>query len=573
MIRIDVNERSVEAHQGEPLLAALRRAGVSVPTLCHMEGLSPTGACRMCVVELEGRPGLVPSCAWPVAEGMQVRTHSPRAVQARRSIVELLLASHPDDCLYCVRNGSCTLQSLAAELGVRSRRYRTTPRQHKQDLSSPAIVRDPAKCVLCGKCVRVCDEVQGVGCIDLVGRGADSVVATALHQGINLSSCVCCGQCVMVCPTGALSERSHLPEVQAALADPRKHVVVQHAPSVSVTLGEELGVRPGADVDGLMTAALRKLGFARVFDTSFAADLTIMEEASELAERVRSGGPLPMITSCSPGWIKFLEQRYPDLIPNVSTCKSPQQMMGAIIKSFYAERAGVDPATIYSVAVMPCTAKKFESRRPELAVNGLSDVDAVLTTRELAQLVRQGGLDFGRLKAEAADTPFGERSSAGKLFGASGGVMEAALRTASHLLTGQPLPELKVDALRGSSARKEAKVHLGELEVGVAAVSGLSNAATLLDELRAGRSDLHFVEVMTCPGGCVAGGGQPIGADPAAIKARMAALYTIDRDAGLRCSHDNPSVKRLYREYLGEPGGERSHTLLHTRYAPREVLI
>ncbi|MFW6161905.1 MAG: [FeFe] hydrogenase, group A, partial [Planctomycetota bacterium] len=427
---IEVNGRAVEAEAGETILTALTRAGLRVPTLCHMEGLTPTGACRLCVVEVEGQRGLVPSCAYPVAEGMRVQTHSPRVIRARRTVIELLLASHPDDCLYCVRNGECELQGLAEELGVRERRFLGRKRFAHVDASSPAIVRDPAKCILCGRCVRMCEEVQGVAAIDFIGRGSRATVGTAFGEGLNVSSCVNCGQCINVCPTGALAEQSHLKAVQDALADPERVVVVQHAPSISVTLAEEFGMKPGLDVCGVLTTALRQLGFDRVFDTCFSADLTIMEEASELVHRIVEGGPLPMMTSCSPGWIKFVEQFYPELLGNVSTCKSPQQMLGAVIKSFFAEQQGLDRRSIYSVSVMPCTAKKFEAQRPEMARDGVADVDAVLTTRELARLIRRHGIDTGARAPGHADSPFGERSTAGKLFGASGGVMEAAVRTA-----------------------------------------------------------------------------------------------------------------------------------------------
>jgi NADH-quinone oxidoreductase subunit G/NADP-reducing hydrogenase subunit HndD len=572
MIPIEVNGKTIEAKDGEMLLATLRRNGVHVPTLCHMDGLPPSGACRMCVVEVEGRPALAPSCALPVTPGLKVKTHSPRATAARRMIVELLLANHPDDCLYCARNNNCDLQSLAAELGVRQRVYSGVKNDYKIDASSPSLVRDPAKCILCGKCVRVCEETQAVSAIDFTRRGSRTIVGTAFGEGLNVSSCINCGQCAMVCPTGALTERSSIKEVLAALADPDKYVVVQHAPAISVTIGELLGLKPGKDAMGMMTAALRELGFQRVFDTSFTADLTIMEEGSELVQRLTAGGVLPMFTSCSPGWIKFVEQFYPEFTPNLSTCKSPQQMMGALIKSFFAKRLDIDPRKIYSVSIMPCTAKKFEAARPEMTQNGVPDIDAVLTTRELAQLTRMRGIDVGLLEPSGADTPFGERSSAGKLFGATGGVMEAALRSAYYLVTGGELAELKIEAVRGLKGVKEARVKVGDVELGVAVVSSLGNARRLLEEIKAGRKDLHFIEVMTCPGGCIAGGGQPLGVDPDTIRARLKALYQIDRDAGLRVSHRNKQVLRLYEEFLERPLGHRSHELLHTHYAKREVI-
>ncbi len=572
MATIEVNNRAVEAKEGEMILDALKRAGIKVPTLCHMSDMFPSGACRMCVVEVDGQPNLAPSCAVPVRDGMKIQTHSPRAVRARKTIIELLLANHPDDCLYCVRSGNCELQGLAEELGVRQRRYNGRKNDYHQDTSSPSIVRDPAKCILCGRCVRYCEEVQNVSAIDFIGRGSKTRIGTTFNAGLNISSCINCGQCVMVCPTGALREQSHLKEVQDALNNPDMTVVVQHAPAVSVTLGEEFGVKPGSDVAGIMTAAFRKLGFDRVFETSFSADLTIMEEASELVHRITTGGPLPMMTSCSPGWVKFVEQQYPEFLPNISTCKSPQQMMGAIIKSYFAEKMGLDPKKIFSVSVMPCTAKKFEMQRPEMFHDGVADIDAVLTTREMARLIRMRGIDLNTLSPDSADTPFGERSTAGKLFAATGGVMEAAVRTAYHLITGKELGNLKIQAVRGLDGIKEARVDIDGLEVGVAVASGLANAARLLEDVKSGKRNVHFIEVMTCPGGCIAGGGQPYATDTDRVRERMQALYKIDRDEPVRVSHANRAIQRLYDEYLGEPLGEKSHHLLHTHYAKRTVL-
>ncbi|MDX9722367.1 MAG: NADH-dependent [FeFe] hydrogenase, group A6 [Myxococcota bacterium] len=572
MPSIEINGRVLEAQEGEMLLGALKRAGVHVPTLCHVPGLSPSGACRLCSVEVEGMRNLVPSCAYPVQDGMKVKTHSPRAVRARKTIVELLLANHPDDCNYCVRNNNCELQTLAGELGVRLHRYGAYDKGYHLDLSSPALVRDPGKCILCGRCVRVCEEVQSVACIDFVNRGSQSIVSTAFNQGLNISSCVNCGQCIMVCPTGALREQSHVKNVVAALEDPNKIVVVQHAPAVSVSLADEFGLKPGEDIVGRMTAALRRLGFKYVFPTSFSADLTIMEEASELAHRIANGGVLPMMTSCSPGWIRFVEQFFPDRIPNLSTCKSPQQMLGAIVKSHFAEKNGLSPKDIYSVSLMPCTAKKMEAARPEMIHDGVADIDAVLTTREAARLIRRFGVDLLHVDPEPADAPFGQRSTAGKLFGGSGGVMEAALRTAHYLLTGKDLERLEFDALRGLDGFKQTSVEIAGKRIGVAVVNGLKNARTLLEELREGRDDLHFVEVMTCPGGCVGGGGQPHDTDRDVISARMQKLYQIDASEALRLSHRNPDIQRLYEDFLGAPLSERSHHLLHTHYSRRSVV-
>jgi iron-only hydrogenase group A len=574
MPSIEVNNRQVEMQPGEMLLQTIRRAGVRVPTLCAMPGMDPSGACRICVVEVENYRGLVPSCCVPAVDGMKVKTHSPRAVKARKTVVELLLANHPEDCMYCPRDGSCQLQDLAIQHGIRERRFPgASQNQRVYDVSSPSLVRDPGKCVLCGKCVRVCEEVQGVSAIDFNGRGSQTVVGPAFGDGLNVSSCINCGQCVMACPTAALTEQSHVKNVLVAMRDPNRYVVVQHAPAVSVTLAETFGLPAGIDATGSLTAALRRLGFRKVFDTSFSADLTVMEEASELVQRITSGGALPMFTSCSPGWIKFVEQFYPDMIPNLSTCKSPQQMLGAIIKSHFAEKEGVDPSRIYTVSIMPCTAKKFEARRPEMVDGRLPDTDAVLTTRELVEIIHMHGLELGDLAPEEADTPFGLRSSAGKLFGATGGVMEAALRTAHHMITGRELGALELPALRGPTGIKETKVRVGDLELGVAVVSGLKNARKVLAEIRAGRKDLHFVEVMTCPGGCVAGGGQTLRANIDAVSARMKSLYAIDEASTLRTAHNNPAVKALYDEFLGKPLGERSHHFLHTHYQPRNVPI
>jgi len=573
MFNIEVNNRKIEAKPGEMILDALKRAGIHVPTLCHLSGLFPSGACRMCVVEVEGVPGLVPSCAFPVREGMKIQTNSPRALRARKTIVELLLANHPDDCLYCVRNNNCDLQGLAETLGVRERRYSGKRIQYHVDSSSPSIVRDPAKCILCGKCVRVCEEIQGVSAIDFINRGSRTTVGPAFNQGLNVSSCINCGQCIMVCPTGALREKSDIKEVMNALQDPNMFVVVQHAPAISVTIGEEFGLKPGQDSMGILTATLRRLGFDRVFDTAFSADLTIMEEASELVDRIQNGGKLPMFTSCSPGWTKFVEQFYPEFTDNLSTCKSPQQMLGAITKSYFAEKEGIDPKKIFMVSIMPCTAKKFEAERPELSNHGLPDVDASLTTREIARMIKMRGLDLKNMSPETADTPFGERSSAGKLFGVSGGVMEAAVRTAHYMITGEELSNPKIQELRGLDGIKEVHLKIGELEVGIAVVSGLSNARKLLDDIKAGKKNLHFVEVMTCPGGCIAGGGQPLSANLDAIRARMKALYEIDRDAPVVFSHRNKYIQKLYTEFLGAPLQEKSHHLLHTRYQQRDVIL
>ncbi|MDO5553589.1 MAG: NADH-dependent [FeFe] hydrogenase, group A6 [Planctomycetia bacterium] len=574
MINIEVNGQTIQTQAGEMLLSALRRAGYDIPTLCNIDGLPASGACRICVCEVEGQRALVPSCAFPVFEGMKVKTHSERVIAARRTIVELLLANHPNDCFYCERNGNCKLQTLAEELGIRSRRYCGGKEVNPVDFSGASIVRDASKCILCGRCVRVCESIQTVSCIDYIHRGSKTIVGSAFDEGLNVSSCVNCGQCVAACPTGALIGKSHVQRVIDALRDPNLHVVVQHAPAVSVSIGEEFGLPLGTDAMGVMHAAMRRLGFDKVFDTSFSADLTIMEEGTELVSRIKNNGVLPMFTSCSPGWIKFVETFYPDFVPNLSTCKSPQQMLGAVIKTYYAEKNNLDPKKIYSVSVMPCTAKKFEAGRPEMGRDGYQDVDAVLTTRELSQLIRMYGLDLAKLEPEAADSPFGERSTAGKLFGASGGVMEAAIRSAFFLITGTELADLKVEAVRGIDGAKEAHLDINGLKVGVAVVNGLGNARKLLEQIKSGeRSDIQFVEVMTCPGGCVGGGGQPYGTNVTLVKGRMQSLYNLDASETLRVSHKNEEVARLYSEFLGEPNGHKSHELLHTEYTKRTPLL
>jgi iron-only hydrogenase group A len=465
------------------------------------------------------------------------------------------------------------LQNLAKELDIREKRVKGKKNNHFIDSSSPSIVRDPAKCILCGRCVQRCEVVMGVSAIDFVNRGSKTIVAPAFSKGLNTSSCVNCGQCIMVCPTGALSEKNHFNGLKSALDDPTKTVIVQYAPSITVSIAKEFGLPAGKDLNGVMNAALRKIGFDKVFDTSFSADLTIMEESAELIDRIVNGGKLPMITSCCPGWVKYAEEFANDFIPNISSCKSPQQMMGAIIKSYYAEKENLDPKDIYSVSIMPCTAKKFEAQRDEMTNKGISDVDAVLTTRELVELIKLYGIDIDNIEPELTDSPLGARSSAGKIFGASGGVMEAALRTAYFKLTGTELIQFKIHSVRGSAALKEAKIKIGDLEVGVAVVNGLANAKLLLDEIRNGRNDLHFIEIMACPNGCINGGGQPIGSDLASVAARSQALYDIDDKESLKVSHKNPEIKELYDDYLEKPLGHKSHELLHTTYNKRKVFL
>lgn len=571
-IKMTVNNKEITAIKGETILTALRREGLDIPTLCHVEGLSPTGACRVCLVELENNHMLVPSCSSLVAENMKVYTHSQKAINARKTIIELLLADHPDDCLYCEKQGDCDLSRLAQQYGVRERIQKPVLVNKKLDLTSPSIIRDPDKCILCGKCVRVCEEIQNVSAIDFTKRGSRTEIACAYNETLNTSRCINCGQCITVCPTGALIENSSIDDVVTALNDPEKVVIFQHAPAISVTIAEEFGSKPGVDAAGLLNSALRELGGEYIFDTSYSADLTIMEEGSELVERIKTSGTLPLLTSCSPGWIKYVEQFYPDFMNNLSSCKSPQQMLGAIVKSYFADKNSIDKKNIFNVSIMPCTAKKFEATRPEHAKDGIPDIDAVLTTRELAKLLKMYSIELNSLVPTEPDLPFGKRSTAGKLFGATGGVMEAAIRSAYFLITGEEMKELTVKSVRGLNGIKEAKVQIGDLEVGVAVASSLGNASALLEQIKNGRKDIHFIEVMTCPGGCINGGGQPVNADKNAIKERLKALYTIDKDEELRVSHKNELVAELYKDFLEKPLSKKSHELLHTHYGKRDVL-
>lgn len=572
-LNIEINGKNYNAEKGETILTVLNRNGIKVPTLCHMKKFIPSGACRMCVVELEGNAKLVSSCSYPVSDGMKINTRSPRVLEARKTIVELLLSNHPDDCLYCVRNANCELQHLAKEYHVVDRRIHGMKNKHKMDHSSLSIIRDPAKCILCGRCVRVCEEVMGVSCIEYINRGSKTLIGTSMGKGLNTSSCVNCGQCIMVCPTGALSERNQTSEVQEILHKKDKVAVVQYAPSISVSLAEEFGMKPGQDINGILNSALRKMGFAYVFDTTFGADLTIMEESAELIDRIVKGKTMPMFTSCCPAWVKYAEEFAPDYLDNLSTCKSPQQMTGAIIKSYFAQQAKIEPKDIVSVSIMPCTAKKFEAQRDTMGREGINDVDIVMTTRELIELIKLHGIDMHNIEPELTDSPLGVRSSAGKIFGATGGVMEAALRTAYKQLTGNELTNFKINAVRGLQGHKEARIKINDLEIGVAVVSGLANAGKLIEEIRNGRKDLHFIEVMTCPGGCIAGGGQRIGITEEVIEARMNSLYEIDDRESLKVSHKNPEIVELYANFLGEPLQHKSHELLHTKYLKREVLL
>ena len=576
-VNLKINGLDVSAPAGSTILEAAHIAGIKIPTLCFLKEINEIGACRMCIVEVKGARNLVAACVHPINEGMEVRTNTPELIAARKRTLELILSDHDKKCLSCVRSGNCELQALCQELGVADENYFSGEVNHYElDTSAAHMVRDNNKCILCRRCSAVCEKSQAVGVIGPNQRGFVTFIGSPFEMGLGETSCVSCGQCIAACPTGALYEKDFVDDVLAAIEDPKKHVVVQPAPSVRAALGEEFGYPMGTDVEGKMAAALRRIGFDKVFDTDFSADLTIMEEAHEFIERVQNGGVLPMMTSCSPGWVKYCEHYFPDLLDHLSSCKSPQQMFGAVTKTYYAEKAGIDPKDIVCVSIMPCTAKKFEIGRDDQAAAGVPDVDISLTTRELARLIRKVGIDFRSLPDEGFDDPLGESTGAGVIFGATGGVMEAALRTAVETLTGEELSDVEFTEVRGTEGIKEATYHVADMEVKVAVASGLSNAKQILEKVRAGEADYHFIEIMCCPGGCVNGGGQPqVHADVRnfedvrAIRAKV--LYDNDAAKELRKSHDNPSIKKLYDEYLGEPGSEKAHHILHTSYVKRTV--
>ncbi|MHB8771164.1 MAG: [FeFe] hydrogenase, group A [Syntrophales bacterium] len=562
---ITINEKQVEWKPDETVLETARRAGIAIPHLCAFEGSpSPQAACRICMVEVEGTPRLQTSCTLKAQDGMVVRTHTPRIQRARRTIVELLLASHPDDCLFCPRSGSCELARLASDLGIRGRRYSGLKKTHPIDISSPSIIREPNKCILCGRCVAVCHNTQGVGAIDFAGRGFETRIAPAFYPGLNVSGCIFCGQCLRACPTGALMEKSHVEEVIKALADPDVMVVAQVAPAVPATLMEEAELSSLPEMLETLSGALRQIGFEAIFDTSFAADLTIMEEVSELIERVKGGGTLPMFTSCSPGWVRYVERYRPEMIPHLSTCKSPQQMTGALIRECYPKRVDLKGRRLFSVSIMPCTAKKYEAQE-------MGDIDAVLTTREVGELLNRFGRKLGRAGTRAPlDVPFAEATGAGRIFGGTGGVMEAAIRTAHKLITGEELTGgPKIGEARGLDQIKVFSLEVAGTELNFAVVNGLGEVKSILDSVAQKSSNLHFIEVMTCPGGCVGGGGQPYDTDLEAVKKRLHRIYEVDRKSKRRLSHENEEVKSLYGTLLGQPLSEVSHRLLHRTYMDR----
>ena len=575
LVNLKIDGQTVSVPPGTTIMEAAEEIDVHIPRLCYHPDLSLAGSCRVCIVEVKGFDYFMASCSVEVSDGMEVQTHSPEIRRARRDIVELLLDNHTMDCQTCDRNTNCELQRLAYEMGIRERMFEGERKSFAKDDSGSAVVRNPEKCILCGRCVRVCSEIQGVHNLDQHGRGFNTVVGPANLARMDDSVCIQCGQCINVCPTAAFVEKSHVRQIWAALADPNKHVVVQTAPSIRAAIGECFGFEPGTPATGKMVSALRHVGFDRVFDTDLSADLTIIEESTEFLGRLATGEPLPLITSCSPGWVSFLEKFYPELIPHASTCKSPMSMMSTLIKTYYAEKEGIDPKSIYSVAVMPCVAKKFEASRPEHAMaDGTPYTDAVLTTREAAWMIKCFGVEFDSLPNGQFDAPLGLATGAGDIFGTTGGVMEATLRTAAAKLGAGT--ELEIKAVRAVEGLREIEMELGGQTLSVGVANGITNAKVLLDKIVSGEKEFHAVEVMACPGGCIGGGGQPYPPagtkvlDPELLRKRAQALYTIDDGKQLRRSHENPAVQELYEDFLGEPNGEKAHELLHTHYQARE---
>lgn len=576
MINVIIDGKEYSVRKGATILEACKSVGIEIPTLCYLKEINEIGACRICVVEVKGARSLVAACVYPLdREGTEIMTHSPAVLKARKLTLELLLSNHDKKCLSCAKNGECEFQKLCADYGVEDEhKYEGATIHYEKDTSMPHLIRDNNKCVLCRRCVAVCDKNQAVAVIGANERGFKTHIGCAFELKLDEVACVACGQCITVCPTGALTEVDDTQKVWDALADKTKHVIVHTAPSIRATLGECFGMPVGTLVTGKMVAALKRLGFAGVYDTNVSADLTIMEEANELLERVNHGGKLPLITSCSPGWVKFCEHYYPDMLENVSSCKSPQQMFGAVAKTWYAEKMGIDPKDIFVVSIMPCTAKKFEIHRDGQDAAGYPDTDVSLTTRELAKMIKRAGLNFAELPDEEFDAPFGIGSGAGTIFGTTGGVMEAALRTAVETITGKAAENIEFTDVRGTEGIKEAEYDINGLKVKVAVASGLVNARKVLDMVKSGEKDYTFIEIMGCPGGCVNGGGQPI--QPASVRnfvdlkgLRAAALYKDDENLPIRKSHENPFIKMLYDEYFEKPGSHRAHEVLHTHYVVR----
>jgi len=571
MVNLKINNKSVTVPEGTSILHAAKETGITIPNLCYHPDQEVKANCRVCVVEVEGARTLQASCATAVSEGMVVRTNTKKVRDARKVVIELLLANHDMNCPSCSKNNHCGLQEIAANLGVRESRFENVLEEQEIDDSSPSIVRNQNKCIKCGRCIQMCNQVQGLAILDYIGRSDQAEVKPAFGWYLADVACVACGQCSVVCPVAAITEKEDIEEVWEAINDPSKTVIVQTAPAVRVSLGEEFGMDPGEIVTGKLVSSLRTLGFDKVFDTDFTADLTIIEEGHELLQRIKEGGTLPMLTSCSPCWINFIEQYYPELLPHLSTCKSPQQMFGALAKGYYAEKIGKNPEDIFSVSIMPCTAKKYEADRDEMSIDGENpDVDVVLTTRELAKMLRQAGVDFDKLEKEEYDAPFGLSTGAAVIFGATGGVMEAALRTVYEVVTGKTLEALDFKAVRGLEGIKEAEVDLDGTKVKVAVAHSLSNARKVMQLIKSGEAEYAFIEIMCCPGGCIGGGGQPFGGTDELRLKRIEAIYKADGDLPIRKSHENPAIKQLYEEFLEEPLGEKSHHLLHTHYKNRK---
>lgn len=575
MINLTIDNQKISVPQGTTILEAAKQAGIDIPTLCFLKEINEVGDCRMCIVEVEGRRGFATSCIQTVEEGMIVHTHTPNVLEARHVILDLIISNHAKDCLTCTRSGNCELQALAVKFNVLNVEFEGEMTKHRIDNLSPSIVRDFNKCILCRRCVAACKNVQEIGAIDCINRGFESCISTVGDHSLNDVNCTFCGQCIEACPTGALHEKETINDVWTKLKDPDSIVIVQTAPAVRVALGEEFGMKIGTNVTGKMVTALKRLGFDKVFDTNTGADLTIMEEANEFINRLKNNDNLPMITSCSPGWVKYIEMNYPELLPHLSSCKSPHEMFGAIIKTYYAKKENINPEKIYLVSVMPCIAKKFERQREEMKEGKLFDVDNVITTRELARMIKQANIEFSKLEDSKFDNPMGEATGAGAIFGVTGGVMEAALRTAQDTLTGKDLPKIDFEEVRGTQNIKRANIEINGKEIKVVAASGLANAKTILEEIKRGKADYQFVEIMACPGGCIMGGGQPIKnskiqAEVDVKKLRAQALYSIDEKSIIRKSHENPVIKTLYEEFLNNPGSEIAEELLHTTYEKRE---
>lgn len=575
MVTLTIDEQEIKVPKGITILEAAKQAGIDIPTLCFLKDINEVGDCRMCIVEVEGRRGFATSCIQKVEEGMVIHTHTPNVLEARHVILDLIISNHAKDCLTCTRSGNCELQELANKFNITNVEFEGERAEHKIDEISPSIVRDFNKCILCRRCVAACKNIQKIGAIDCINRGFESCISTVGDNSLNDVNCTFCGQCIEACPTGALHEKETIDDVWLKLKDPDIYTIVQTAPAVRVALGEEFGMPIGTNVTGKMVTSLKRLGFNRVFDTNTGADFTIMEEANEFIERFKENKNLPMITSCSPGWVKYIEMNYPELLPHLSTCKSPHQMFGALLKTYYANREGIDPKKIYVVSVMPCIAKKFERQREEMQNEGLYDVDNVITTRELSRMIKQANIDFNKLEETNFDSPMGEATGAAAIFGTTGGVMEAALRTAQDTLTGEDLEKINFEEVRGEDGIKKATVKIAEQEIKVVAASGLANAQEILNEIKSGKADYQFVEIMACPGGCVMGGGQPIKnskirAEVDVRKLRADALYSIDEKSTIRKSHENPIVKKIYKEFLKKPGSELAEKLLHTTYQKRE---